>query len=150
MINYSTSSLFWTVLGFFCSRNDNKETVSKRFSSSKLGRFETGSKEWDCLIRQGEGVTRRLKGQIQNRPGISARIPDLVFERKQYNRASSKTLTFTQSLRLPCGMRSLFLWGHAQDGICGEINAFRSIYTVNMETAQAAMAMKKSINSLAF
>jgi len=112
----------------------------------------------------GKGVTRRLKGQSQNRPRISARIPDLVFERKQYNRANFKTLPFTQSLRLPClsnemplkslfhrgGMRSLFLWGYAQDGICGRINVLRSIYTANMETAQATMAMKKSINSLAF
>jgi len=69
---------------------------------------------------------------------MSARIPDLVFEGKQYNRANFKTLTFIQSLR------------HAQDGICGRINALKSIYTVNMETAQATMAMKKSINSLIF
>ncbi len=31
---------------------------------------------------------------------------------KQSHRANFKTPTFVQSLRLPRGMRSLFLWGH--------------------------------------
>ena len=39
---------------------------------------------------------------------------------------------------------------HPQDGRCGRINVFKSIYTANMETVQAPMAMKKSIHSFAF
>ena len=53
-----------------------------------MGRFETGSKEWAYLIIQGKAEVGRLKGQIQNRPGMSARKPDLVLERKQYNRTT--------------------------------------------------------------
>lgn len=39
---------------------------------------------------------------------------------------------------------------HPQNGKCLKIKVFKIMYTVNMEKAQAAMAMKKSIHSLTF